>query len=221
MFRLQNKTPEVYTNNSRDFQLFERLFDSVINGVRFDINTIPNILNPLTINDRMIDLLATKLGFFTRENITTDVMRMILSSFSYSIKYKGSITGIKYAVCTILKLEGTFEVPEIIIDNNTYTVRIFTTMDIENKKALKAYLEYIVPVGYLVTIETFTKEKQTTEILSNIQIYKNTGNINEISVVNNTNQSNVTSDENIIDRNVGNYNVSFVVGDNNSPTNNN
>lgn len=167
MFRLQNNTPEVYTNNSRDFQLFERLFDTIINGVRFDINTIPDILNSFTINERMLDLLCTKIGFFTRENIPNDVLRVILNSFPYAVKNKGSKTGILYAVCTILKMEGTFEVPEIIIDNTNYVVQVFTNEDIKNKKALKEYLKYIIPVGYTLVIEKYDKRKPTDDIRTN------------------------------------------------------
>lgn len=157
MFRLQNNTPEVYINGSRDFQLFCRLYDTINNGVRFDANTIPNILDPLQINDRMLDLLCTKMGFFTRENIPENVLRVILDSFPYAVKYKGSIKGIKYAVCSILKLEGTFEEPEVIIDNKTYTIQIYTSVKITNKKALIEYLKYIIPLGYTVTIEQYTK----------------------------------------------------------------
>ena len=157
MFRLQNNTPEAYTNNSRDFQLFCRLYDTINNGVRFDINTMTNILDPLQINDRMLNLLCTKMGFFTRENIPDNVLRVILDSFPYAVKYKGSVRGIKYAVSSILKLEGTFEDPEVIIDNENYTIQIYTAVKIKNKKALQEYLKYIIPLGYTVTIEQYTK----------------------------------------------------------------
>lgn len=167
MFRLQNNTPEAYINNSRDFQLFCRLYDTINNGVRFDINTITNILDPLQINDRMLNLLCTKMGFFTKLNIPENVLRVILDSFPYAVKYKGSIRGIKYAVSSILKLEGTFEEPEVIMNNETYTIQIFTAVKIKNKKALEEYLRYIIPLGYTVVIEQYIPNdlnKQPTNI---------------------------------------------------------
>lgn len=176
MFRLQDNTPEVYVNNSRDFQLFCRLYDVINNGVRFDANTITDILNPMLINDRMLDLLCTKIGFFTRENIPNDVLRVILSSFPYAIKYKGSKTGILYAVCAILKMEGTFEVPEIIINDETYEVQIYTSVDIKNKKALSEYLKYILPVGYTFILEQYIKYDEdisTVNIGSTINTLQN------------------------------------------------
>lgn len=201
MFRLQNNTPEVYVNESRDFQLFCRLYDTINNGVRFDSNTITNILNPLLINDRMLDLLATKMGFFTRENIPDNVLRVILNSFPYAVKNKGSIRGIKYAVCSILKLEGTFEEPEVIIDNTTYTVQIYTSVKITNKKALIEYLKYIIPIGYTLTIEQHIKYKTSENTPTRIGINEN--------ITYMTNPSSSTSQVRGSDRTIGNGDFDF------------
>ena len=72
MFRLQNNTPSYYVNNSRDFQLFCRLYDYINNGVKFDIDSIININDPLKINDRLLNLYGSKVGFFTNKNINTN-----------------------------------------------------------------------------------------------------------------------------------------------------
>ena len=90
MFRLQNNTPSYYVNNSRDFQLFCRLYDYINNGVKFDIDSIININDPLKINDRLLNLYGSKVGFFTNKNINTNVLRRILKAFPYLIKYKGT-----------------------------------------------------------------------------------------------------------------------------------
>ena len=90
MFRLQNNTPTIYVENSRDFQLLCRLFDYMINGIKYDINSILNILNPMKINDRMLNLLCTKLGFFPKNQYDSRTLRYILSTFPYIIKNKGT-----------------------------------------------------------------------------------------------------------------------------------
>lgn len=41
--RLQNNVPEVYVKESRDFQLLCRLYDCILNGVKFDIDSMLNI----------------------------------------------------------------------------------------------------------------------------------------------------------------------------------
>ncbi len=155
MFRLENNVPSTYIENSRDFQLLVRLYDSVFTGVRFDENTIPNILDPRLINDRMLDLYATKVGFFTNTIIDSKILREILQTFPYAIKNKGNKKGIEQAVYTILKTERNYSIPQIVIDNDNYSITIYTSKEIKNKKALEAFLEYIIPIGYTYSIEQF------------------------------------------------------------------
>lgn len=217
MFRLQDNTPEVYVNNSRDFQLFCRVYDCLVNGVRFDINSMTNVLDAMTINDNMLPLLSTKLGFFTKENIPNDVLRVILKSFPYAVKNKGSVRGIQYAVCAILKMEGTFEIPEIIIDNDEYIVRIYTQVDIINKRPLRAYLEYIVPLGYDVSIERYVKYiPETTSLTTNITSKTESQENNSISVVRGTKTIPTTENE-IEPKYVGQYEILQIIGSENQP----
>ena len=65
IFRLQDNTPEAYTEDSRDFQLMLRLYDCVNNGVKFYIDSIPDTVNTKKCNAALLDLLKTKLGFFS------------------------------------------------------------------------------------------------------------------------------------------------------------
>ena len=154
MFRLQNNAPTIYVENSRDFQLLCRLFDYMINGIKYDINSILNILNPMKINDRMLNLLCTKLGFFPKNQYDSRTLRYILSTFPYIVKNKGSKKGIELAVNTILKLENNNETPSIEINNDEHVINIYTTInDIENKKALSDILDYVLPIGYTLNIE--------------------------------------------------------------------
>lgn len=154
MFRLQNNTPGIYVENSRDFQLLCRLFDYMINGIKYDIDSILNILNPMKINDRMLNLLCTKLGFFPKNQYDSRTLRYILSTFPLIVKNKSSKKGIELAVNTILKLENNDETPSIEINNEEHVINIYTTInDIENKKALSDILDYVLPIGYTLNIE--------------------------------------------------------------------
>ena len=106
MIRLQDKTPEVYCAESRDFQLFCRLYDCVINGVKFDIDTIPDILDAMTCRTSMLQLLQTKLGFFTNKKLTDDALRYVLTAFPIMVKNKGSLKSIQQAVNVFFKVYG-------------------------------------------------------------------------------------------------------------------
>lgn len=159
MFRLQNNVPDVYVDSSRDFQLFCRLFDFLFNGVKFDIDCIINSLNAFTINERLLTLLGTKLGFYTNYQYDSKTLRYILSAFPFIIKYKGTRHGIELAVYTILRLEGNKDTPNIDIinkdsgGNDVYQINITTTSrKIESRQALLDLLNYVVPTGYIINI---------------------------------------------------------------------
>lgn len=169
MFRLQSNTPPVYVEESRDFQLFCRLYDCVNNSVRFDINSIPNLLNAEKINDRLLGLLSTKQGFFTKRNLNSNVLRQILSAFPYIMKYKGTEKGIELAVNTILKIEGINEVPTIVYlkdnnDNLLHSIRIYTQQEIKNTVALDELLKYVLPIGYTYELSEYIEYTNTSII---------------------------------------------------------
>lgn len=159
LIRLQNNVPPYCIEQSRDFQLFCRLFDSTINGVRSDISSITNILDASKVKDRFLPLLATRVGFFTDKNIDAKVLRYILAAFPYIIKNKGTKLGIEQAVYTILKAENSSDPPYVDINNTvagdldaSYTIDIYTPIKLFNEIALKELLKYIIPSGYKYNI---------------------------------------------------------------------
>lgn len=167
MLRLQNNTPSIYCQKSRDFQLFCRLYDAVNNGVKFDIDSIININDPTLISDRIINLLCTKVGFFPKHNYNTSLLRGIIQVFPYMIEYKGSIRGIEYAIRTILKFEdikGSYQI--IIPPDIEGQIDIYTSIELENKLALNDLLSYVLPVGYIYTLKKYT----ATDAKSNLEI---------------------------------------------------
>ena len=60
IFRLQSNVPEIYINESRDFQLLCRLYDCVLGGVKLDIDTLENIIDTRSCNSILLQLLELK-----------------------------------------------------------------------------------------------------------------------------------------------------------------
>lgn len=116
--------------------------------------------------------MCTKVGFFTNEYIDAEVLKYIIASFPYIIKYKGTKTGIEYAVNAILKAEHItedFSAPIIDIVNtsndvykNDYTVYIYTTIEVYNRVALRELLRYVLPFGYNYVLRSYTSDKTYT-----------------------------------------------------------
>ena len=159
IFRVQEKTPEVYTNTSRDFQLIGRLYDCVINGIKFDTDSILDIIDTDNIDSKLLKLLQTKLGFFTTKDITDDDLRYVLEAFPIIVKNKGSLKGIEQAVSVFLKLNHIKSNVKIDIFNNTeahpYVIQIYLNMPYTDTYLLDEILKYILPTGYVVSYDFY------------------------------------------------------------------
>ena len=158
-------------DESRDFQLLMRLIDLTNNGIHFDTMSMVNLIDPMKIKSEFLPLYASKVGFFPRRPISDTTMRYILSAFPYIIKNKGSITGIKQAIATILKAEKKPEAVEdisVAIVNkqasvDVYRIEIYIPITLTyNKVALEELLKYIVPTGYAVVVYTYQQNEPIT-----------------------------------------------------------
>ena len=68
VFRAKNETPQVYTAESRDFQILLRVLDFVQNSIKYDIDAITDIIDTDDISGYYLDRLKNKLGFFTNNS---------------------------------------------------------------------------------------------------------------------------------------------------------
>lgn len=149
MFRVENNVPDVYVNESRDFQLFSRLYDLVFQASRFSIDSIENVSDTMRCNDILLPLIATKVGFFTNLNLTSNADRKILSAFPYIIRYKGSLEGIQLVANLFQRIVNTsvsLYLDESDKDHITIVFENYTS-DIS---LLNSLLEYIRPTGLLI-----------------------------------------------------------------------
>lgn len=160
LIRLQNNVPEPYIRQSRDFQLLSRAYDCIINGVKFDIDTIDTLTNTAQCSTRVLQLLQTKLGFFSNENITDDELRYVLQAFPTIMKNKGSLLAIKQAVRVYLKLMKLDIDVNITVtgknDIEPYTVKIGLRTGFTDTTVLDEILKYILPTGYEFTYVFYT-----------------------------------------------------------------
>lgn len=193
MIRLQQNVPEVYINESRDFQLFCRLYDCINNGVKYDIDTMIDLFDPFKTNDRMLELLCTKVGFFHKKNIDSVALRYILSAFPYLTKYKGSKKGVEGAVSIILKINQVYTNVTVEINSIEGLVDIKVEEYI-NLEYLDELMEYILPPGYLYQVQ-YVIPQETSTILESVNLVYSTMSTSEYasSVANQDNSISTTS----------------------------
>ena len=157
LLRLQDNTPEIYTHESRDFQLFCRLYDCINNGFLYDASTIPSLLDTKKIRSNMLPLLKTKLGYFSNlKNIDDYSLRMILIGFIGLVKNKGSLKAIKQSI------NLWFKIMDITVSYQVYKSRdgdpdqkipdhsivICADYSFEDTSIIVDLLNYLMPAGY-------------------------------------------------------------------------
>lgn len=168
MFRLENNVPEVYVKESRDFQLFLRLYDLTNNAVRFNIKSIDNLLNPHKCIDRILPLLCTRVGFFPKSSYNSYALREIICAFPTILKYKGSKKSIQVALNAILKAENNHSISLINIDPERSEVSIYTEKAIINQNLLEDVLSYTLPTGFVLNIGRY-EIAPTSDTKTNIE----------------------------------------------------
>lgn len=157
MFRLQNNLPEVYVNNSRDFQLFCRLYDVVFNGVKFSIDSIDQATSTMNCDHSLLQLLKTKVGLFRNvENVSEKELRYVLSAFPTIIRYKGSMLALDYILTLYTRITNAspdswyYDVDKL---RDEYKLVVTCSEELAKGKLLMELLQMVMPTGYIVEQE--------------------------------------------------------------------
>lgn len=165
MFRIQNNVPEVYVQESRDFQLFSRLYDSLLNGVKYSVDSLSHTSNTLECNNSVLHLLATKLGLFTSMSLPDTELRYILTAFPHIIRYKGSKRSIDYTVRVFQRVSKQEDLTyTVMIDNVSKEIGLIFNEDILNEDLLYELLSFITPTGYSCEYRVFKNPYPTTTV---------------------------------------------------------
>lgn len=173
IFRLQENVPDVYVNQSRDFQLLCNSFDAVYNAVKYDIDSIVCTADTKLCSDKLLPLLQTKLGFFSKYKFNTNELRIVLQAFPYIVKHKGSRKGIIAAIEVFFKVINAsrrcrvtlVEKPDIDSLSKSYCVLISIEGTKVNTALLTEILHYVVPAGYSIQY-SFYKQSDANEGIS-------------------------------------------------------
>ena len=166
MFRLQNNTPEVYVNNSRDFQLFCRLYDSIFNGVKYSTDSLTHTATSSECNNSLLRLLATKLGLFTELNLPDLELRYVLESFPMIIRYKGSMQSVLYIVRLFQRLSRINNLTcSVELDKINRELFLTFSREVSNELLLYELLSYVMPTGFRVVYSFYDNDAIITKIV--------------------------------------------------------
>lgn len=156
MIKTQNLTPEIYYRNSRDFQLFGRLYDIIFNYVKTNVDLMENFPINHNTDSKLIELLARTLGFQNSQNYRNDDLNAICNIFIKLMRQKGSAAALHTLTRTILNNEGINKDYSIQIKDNEIFIQIPDIVSNPEVKLFEDVLEYITPIGMTYTIQTAT-----------------------------------------------------------------
>lgn len=187
MINVQEMTPQIYTEESRDFQLLSRLYDSVFNGLKFDTDSIAELIDTQQCRTSVLQLLQTKLGFFTERKIDDEKLRKILECFPILVKNKGSLRAVKETLYLFLRMYSvsselevyylktpysepfTEDMPCVLAngklpENNSLIIRIHSFETKPDTTVIEEIFRYILPAGINYYIE-FDKNVELPDIV--------------------------------------------------------
>ena len=158
-FQLENNVPNIYTEVSRDFQLFCKIFDIYLGANLNRACTVPYILDVDKCDESLLYALANMQGFVTDKYIPPNVLRNICKVFPFCIKRKGTKEAIEVMSQAVLSTDRLVyrvsvdlvreEIDEKRNSKAVYKIYIqCNTTQIGYIPYLKEALRFIIPAGW-------------------------------------------------------------------------
>lgn len=159
------QTPSYLSEESRDYQLLSRLFDSVFNSSKMMIDSLRE--GPLLqfSTSKSLDLLARTLGFESKHEYNINNLRALCGSFKYIMEYKGTIKAIKDTVGMLLKAQNITESFRVR-EEPGHVIKIYIPVLVQDVVLLDDIMNYILPAGYVY--EMYVGPSQESELQSDI-----------------------------------------------------
>ena len=165
MIKLQDLTPAVYYEQSRDFQFIGRLYDLVLNYIKTNAANLYNLPVGKNMDEQLLNLLALTLGFKPTKNYNSKQLHAICSVLPTILKHKGSIQALVLATNALLAAEGVRQPLD-------YTMRpkegltLYVAQELDDLSLFTDLLDYLLPAGLSCNIvkESQVIEKATTTI---------------------------------------------------------
>lgn len=145
MIKLQELTPSVYYEQSRDFQFIGRLYDIVLNYVKTNTDNLYTLPIGKNMDEKLLNLLAFTLGFQSKHHYNSKQLLAICSVLPLILKNKGSLNAILIAVNSILYAEGINQALDYEFKDNNLV--LYLSPDLSDLTLLKDIMVYILPAG--------------------------------------------------------------------------
>lgn len=151
IIKSENGVPYFY-RNSRDYKAILNIFDLILNAIKTDIDNIVENFDPYKCNKRLLELLASYVGYDYDIGESYDANRLIIDNYITMIRNRGNILGIKMAAALSFNAEEDLEKVEeldmfsvdYIKSDNKIAIYVYYPVYLDNIRNL---LERVRPAG--------------------------------------------------------------------------
>lgn len=187
MLHLENKTPEYFSENSRDFQLLCRVLNIFLNSSAEQERKIVGNWSIETLDESLLALMARKLGFIEGSYIPPAILRNICKSYPRILKYKGTQQAVREAAYAVLSAHQEVTALNVIYSASTqesdgkYYSDPYIHIECNVTSGDEVYLEklypYILPAGvrYDYTLNITRSYGSGTKLTSPVTIGRTRG----------------------------------------------
>ena len=174
MIKLQELTPSVYYEQSRDFQFIGRLYDIVLNYIKTNADNLYTLPIGKNMDEKLLNLLAFTLGFQSKHHYNSKQLLAICSVLPLILKHKGSLNAILIAVNSILYAEGINQALDYEFKDNNLV--LYLSPDLSDLTLLKDIMIYILPAGIgcdmIKEIKSVNKIETILTTKDEVKVYK-------------------------------------------------
>lgn len=157
MIKLQDLTPAVYYNQSRDFQFIGRLYDLVLNYSKTNAANLYNLPIGKNMDEQLLNLLALTLGLKPTKKYNSKQLRAICSVLPTILKNKGSIQALVLATNALLAVEGVRQPLDYTV-HPKQGITLYVAQELDDLSLFTDLLDYLLPAGLSCTV---VKESQS------------------------------------------------------------
>lgn len=184
IFNSKTHIPEVYARE-RDMQVFTTLLDILLSCVKYDIDSLYRLYEPMECPEQFLEKLGDTLNYKYNKSDTVTANRKILDIFMTMMRYKGSRQGLLMATAlclTSLDISGgnleyldadyitALQNLTIEIDYETATI----TIDYPNIYTQVRYLlDYVRPVGMYIKLRSVARSESAVPMAVLAQVTSN------------------------------------------------
>ena len=174
MIKLQELTPSVYYEQSRDFQFIGRLYDIVLNYIKTNADNLYTLPIGKNMDEKLLNLLAFTLGFQSKHHYNSKQLLAICSVLPLIFKHKGSLNAILIAVNSILYAEGINQALDYEFKDNNLV--LYLSPELSDLTLLTDIMIYILPAGIgcdmIKEIQSVNKIETVLTTKDEVTVYK-------------------------------------------------